>query len=165
MIRTFFNRYKIRPIEPIVPSHASRYVTDVITATAEKNAEESSKEMVSHPSASKAKKAGKSTPYKKKKISRALREQVWIHNAGRRFEMKCPISWCQNLIDVFSFQCGHNVPESKGGKTTLDNLVPICGRCNLSMGNSYTLDEWSSLHVLSSKKPTIRKWYNLFGFK
>lgn len=80
--------------------------------------------------------------YKKAKIPVALREQVWISRMGRKFEGKCCVDWCNNNITVFDFQSGHNIPESKGGKTTIDNLIPICSRCNLSMGNSYTIEQW-----------------------
>ena len=88
--------------------------------------------------------------YHKKKIPQALREQVWLSNAGKVFEIKCKTSWCANRITIFDFQCGHNIPESKGGETTLENLLPICARCNSSMGNRYTLDEWSKIY---STKP------------
>ena len=81
----------------------------------------------------------------KKKIPVALREQVWIKQMGRAFEGKCSTTWCQNRITVFDFQSGHNIPESKGGPTNLENLVPLCGRCNLSMGNEYTFDEWCKI--------------------
>jgi len=81
----------------------------------------------------------------KDKIPKALREQVWIHHFGNNFQVKCPINWCQNRIDVFNFECGHNKPESKGGKTDLNNLIPICGRCNKSMSNNYTIDEWNKI--------------------
>ena len=80
--------------------------------------------------------------YKKAKIPVALREQVWISRMGRRFEGKCCVDWCNNIITVFDFQSGHNVPESRGGKTTIENLIPICSRCNLSMGNTYTIEQW-----------------------
>jgi hypothetical protein len=86
----------------------------------------------------------KPTQFKKQKIPKALREQVWIHHNGKLFSCKCKIPWCQNQMTAFDFQCGHNIPESKGGKTTLENLIPICSRCNTSMGNSYTIDEWSN---------------------
>ena len=79
----------------------------------------------------------------KKSIPRALREQVWLCVFGENFRNKCYISWCNNQIDVFNYECGHNVPESKGGKTSIDNLFPICRRCNSSMGNNYTIDEWN----------------------
>ena len=83
------------------------------------------------------------TAYKKKKIPKALREALWISFYNGKFQAKCHTPWCPNEINAYSFQAGHNLPESKGGATTLENLVPICARCNLSMGNSYTFDEWS----------------------
>jgi hypothetical protein len=86
----------------------------------------------------------KPIPYVKSKIPKALREQVWLVKAGKVFETKCPIAWCTNTINVFNFQCGHNVPESKGGATHIGNLIPLCSRCNVSMGNMYTIDEWNT---------------------
>lgn len=83
------------------------------------------------------------TPKNKSTIPKALREQVWIGYMGHTFEGKCRVRWCRNTITVFDFQSGHNFPESKGGATTLENLVPICSRCNLSMGSQYTIDEWN----------------------
>ena len=83
--------------------------------------------------------------YQKTKITKALREQVWISINGKRYNNKCYVRWCKNEIDVFNFQVGHNIPESKGGKTILENLKPICCRCNQSMGNTYSIDEWNNL--------------------
>ena len=80
----------------------------------------------------------------KQTIPRALREQVWVTKCGHVFSHRCRVVWCQNKINVFDFQCGHNIPESKGGRTSLDNLIPICGRCNVSMGNQYTIDQWNA---------------------
>jgi 5-methylcytosine-specific restriction endonuclease McrA len=84
----------------------------------------------------------KSSKKRKKQIPIALREQVWLKQMGKVFEGKCPTTWCQNTITVFDFQSGHNIPESKGGPTKLENLIPLCSRCNLSMGNDYTFDQW-----------------------
>jgi hypothetical protein len=96
----------------------------------------------------------KVVPYKKKKITGALREAVWIKTMGKVFEGKCPVVWCPNTITVFDFQSGHNIPESKGGSTTLPNLIPICARCNFSMGNQYTIDAWNALHSASTSAST-----------
>jgi 5-methylcytosine-specific restriction endonuclease McrA len=92
--------------------------------------------------------------YKKKHIPVALREAVWLKNMGKAFSGKCKTTWCPNIVTVFDFQSGHDIPESKGGPTTLENLVPICGRCNQSMGNRYTFQEWCKLanSVSSSSK-------------
>ena len=80
-------------------------------------------------------------------IPKALREQIWIQNIGNLFESKCLIPWCINKINVFNYHVAHNTPLSLGGKNTLDNLKPICCRCNLSMSNKYTIDQWSNLVV------------------
>ena len=80
----------------------------------------------------------------KHKIPKALREQVWLVKVGPTFQTKCKVLWCTNKMNVFDYQCGHNVPESKGGKTTLDNLIPICSRCNVSMGSQFTINQWNA---------------------
>jgi 5-methylcytosine-specific restriction endonuclease McrA len=80
----------------------------------------------------------------KVKIPRALREQVWLVHVGPKFQTKCKVSWCTNSMNAFDFQCGHNIPESKGGKTDVKNLIPICSRCNSSMGSQFTIDEWNN---------------------
>ena len=95
----------------------------------------------------------------KAKIPAALREQVWRNAFGEKFfKNKCSVTWCETRISPFDFQVGHNVPESKGGTLELNNLKPICVRCNLSMGNQYTIDEFSRL-----SNPADNPW-NCFRF-
>ena len=53
-----------------------------------------------------------------------MREQVWINKMGKRFSGTCCISWCENDMSCFNFDCGHNIPESKGGPTNIENLIP-----------------------------------------
>lgn len=84
--------------------------------------------------------------YKKKKIPTALRQQAWIKQFGTP-EYKCPVTWCNNKLTPFSFDTGHNIPESKGGKTTIENLIPICRSCNLGMGDRLTIDEWNAKYT------------------
>ena len=93
----------------------------------------------------KVKKKKKIIKYKKKTIPKAVREQVWIKYCGRKFSHKCYIKWCSNKITVFDFHVGHNIPECKGGKLCLENVKPICSRCNHSMGSQYTITEWMAL--------------------
>lgn len=81
----------------------------------------------------------------KDKISKAMREQIWLHHFGKQFEVKCPIRWCQNKITVFEYHMGHNVPEAEGGEVDFDNLLPICSRCNSGMNKYLTIDEWNEL--------------------
>ena len=84
---------------------------------------------------------------RKQTIPRALKEQIWIRDMGKKFEGKCRTNWCKNNITIFDFQAGHDIPESKGGATTLENLVPICSRCNTSMGAKHTFAEWSAKYA------------------
>ena len=98
--------------------------------------------------------------YKKAKIPKAVREQLWLRDVGKVFESKCMTSWCKNKMTLFDYQCGHNIPESKGGKTALENLVPICSRCNLSMSNNFTFEEWNSKH--QSKKSWWSRYVSCF---
>tara|TARA_B110000914_G_C15369588_1_gene402522 strand:+ start:323 stop:646 length:324 start_codon:yes stop_codon:yes gene_type:complete len=85
--------------------------------------------------------------YKKKTIPKAIREQCWVNIMGKKFENKCYISWCNNIINVFDFHVGHDQPESKGGTLDVNNLKPICSRCNHSMSNNYTIEEWDKLSM------------------
>lgn len=79
---------------------------------------------------------------RKETIPKALREQVWLKTIGKKYESTCYIPWCNNIMTVFDFHVGHNIPESKGGTLSIDNLEAICSRCNLSMGDRYTITEW-----------------------
>jgi hypothetical protein len=99
---------------------------------------------------------------KKDVIPKALKEQVWLTHIGKKFETKCTIQWCKNRITVFDYQNGHNVPESKGGKTDITNLRPICSRCNSSMNDNYTIDEWTELSRPPSKWKLFWQKYNCF---
>lgn len=87
----------------------------------------------------------KNIKYKKKNIPKGVREQVWIQYIGKKFQSKCYISWCKNKMDVFNFHVGHNIPEKNGGDLSINNLRPICARCNLSMSCNYTIDEWNNM--------------------
>ena len=69
----------------------------------------------------------------KKSISKALKYKIWNKYIGsKNGEVYC-ISCVENKINMMNFECGHIIPESKGGETTQDNLLPICGLCNKSM--------------------------------
>ncbi len=99
---------------------------------------------------------------KKKVISKKLREEVWLKHFGKIFSSKCPIQWCTREISVFAFEVGHNIPESKGGRTTIDNLLPICGECNRSMGDRFTIDEFSKEFAASASASTVTVPTTLF---
>ena len=78
-------------------------------------------------------------------IPKGIKEQCWLQQFGKVFEHKCYIPWCKNVINVWDFHVGHDIPESKGGTLDIKNLKPICARCNLSMSDNYTIQEWIKL--------------------
>ena len=82
----------------------------------------------------------------KQRVPAALRQSIWLRWVGRKFDAKCAVTWCNATITPFTFEAGHNVPASKGGASSIENLRPICGVCNKSMGNLYTIDEFSQRH-------------------
>jgi len=90
-------------------------------------------------------KNNKNNKNRKKNIPKAIREQCWIKTFGNKYKSKCFIKWCKNDITVFDFHVGHDKPESRGGTLDINNLKPICARCNLSMSNNFTITQWSNL--------------------
>lgn len=94
-------------------------------------------------------------PYHKTPIPKALRIAVWERYHANKYNVKCSVSWCNNIINPFTFEAGHNIPESKGGQTSLDNLIPICVSCNRSMGDRYTITEFSERFVTKVQQPVV----------
>jgi hypothetical protein len=96
-------------------------------------------------------------------IPRALKNAVWVHYIGKKFEAKCRVAWCTTVVTPFTFETGHNVPESKGGATNVANLRPICSQCNKSMGNTYTIDEFSARFASQHVGASGSWWRRTFG--
>ena len=71
---------------------------------------------------------------KKKSIPLALKRKVWNkyigEDVGKALCLCCKLSY----ITQMSFSAGHIIAEADGGELKLDNLRPICGSCNSSMG-------------------------------
>ena len=72
----------------------------------------------------------------KKIIGPKLRLQVWKKEFENEYEGVCPFYRCTNIIHngLNGFHSGHVISEFNGGETTIDNLRPICSRCNSRMG-------------------------------
>ena len=81
---------------------------------------------------------------------KSVREEVWLRTCGERFSHPCITKWCSNRITVFDFHVAHNIPSSRGGMNTFENLKPMCARCNYAMGNRYTIDEWQRVMSVSN---------------
>lgn len=106
------------------------------------------------------------TKTKKKTVPKVLRDLAWSKWIGEDIgKSKC--FCCEvNEIKMSSFHCGHVVAEVNGGKTTVDNLRPICSACNLSMG-SENLNNFKArcgFNKPTEIKPTVKNddvvpWY------
>ena len=53
------------------------------------------------------------------------------------------------------FQVDRDQPESKGGTLDINNLKPVCARCNLSMSDNYTIEEWNQLTKKRRKRNVV----------
>ena len=92
--------------------------------------------------------------YKKQTISLALKKLVWDKHIGLDIgRTKCVCCKTSEIIQI-SFHAGHIIAESKGGKTDVSNLKPICQNCNCSMG-SINMDEFEKSFVGRKR----RSWY------
>ena len=83
-------------------------------------------------------------------IPQSIREHCWKNykkDSGQQNldEIKCPLSYCNNMIDSFNFDTGHIISDKNGGDIKLSNLKPICSSCNKSMG-SKNWDDFEKLY-------------------
>ncbi len=78
-------------------------------------------------------------------FTKAQRRNVWDTHNGKRYEAKCKVDGCKTIVTVWDFEIGHDKPRSKGGSDTVENLYPICGVCNKSMGARYTIKEFGKI--------------------
>lgn len=65
--------------------------------------------------------------YKKEKISKKVRKTVY-----ERDDYKCVYCGSDKNLTL-----DHVIPESKGGESTVENLVVACRKCNTKKGTEY----------------------------
>jgi hypothetical protein len=79
------------------------------------------------------------------KIPKILKNKVWDTFIGQEYGIgKCYC--CNNNIDSKNFEAGHVIASSKNGQTILENLRPICGCCNKSIG-TMNLEEFKKTYM------------------
>jgi hypothetical protein len=87
------------------------------------------------------------SPYKKKQIPKSIKSLVWNKYIGQQNGQG--LCQCCQSTEIFqmSFHCGHVISEFNGGKSTIDNLKPICPLCNNSMGKK-NMNDFMNEHGL-----------------
>jgi hypothetical protein len=78
----------------------------------------------------------KASSAKSKKIPAAVRKIVWNTYIGKDNKTgKCLVCSAED-ISITNFECGHIKSRINDGDTTVENLRPICGNCNKSIGGT-----------------------------
>lgn len=74
--------------------------------------------------------------------------------------------WCcrSTIINTFDFEAGHVQARSKGGGDEIENLRPICGICNRSMGSENMIEFQKRNGFISAQTTTaiIWDWFGSF---
>lgn len=70
-------------------------------------------------------------------------------NVYLRDRYRC--QYCGILVEAREITCDHVIPRSRGGKTTWDNVVAACYRCNLKKGDR--LPEEVGMHL---RRPPVQ---------
>ena len=70
---------------------------------------------------------------KRKAIPKTVKTQLWNKFFTEdNAKGKCQV--CSKEIKMSDFEAGHIIASANGGSDNLDNLTPLCGQCNKSMG-------------------------------
>ncbi len=81
---------------------------------------------------------GKRLRERKRSISPELRQKI-LSRYGPTCQL-CGISLQGKKDGTFIFEAHHIYPESLGGRAWLDNLVPLCPKCNRTLQSLGTLE-------------------------
>jgi 5-methylcytosine-specific restriction endonuclease McrA len=79
------------------------------------------------------------------------------HNVFLRDKFTC--QYCEKVLPAAQLNLDHVTPRDKGGRTTWENIVTSCFRCNTRKGNK--LPHEANMHPQS--KPFAPRWRPLFG--
>jgi len=72
---------------------------------------------------------------KRIQISKSLKKAICDKYIGSHIGESLCLCCELQIITQLAFHCGHIIPESKGGLTHINNILPICATCNHSMSD------------------------------
>lgn len=81
------------------------------------------------------------------------------HNVFLRDKFTC--QYCAKVLPETQLNLDHVTPREKGGRTTWENIVTSCFRCNTRKANK--LPDVAGMHPRS--KPFAPRWQPLFGLR
>ena len=96
--------------------------------------------------------AKQTKPKGSRKIPASLRTAVWKTYFGDDGKGRCYVG-CGEDISVHNFECGHVIAHANGGTITLNNLRPICSKCNKSMRTT-NLEEFITKYGFKARDNT-----------
>ena len=81
------------------------------------------------------------------------------HNVFLRDNHTC--QYCRKTFPEKDLNLDHVMPRDKGGKTTWENIVTSCIKCNTRKANKLVHE--AGMHLV--RKPVIPRWRPLFGMR
>jgi hypothetical protein len=90
----------------------------------------------------------------RKKVPPPLRSAVWEKFIQEKENAKCP--FCKEHISPENFEVGHDLTVSKGGGYDINNLFPICGKCNKIMSTD-SFKEMCQKNNFNTHAPVFQK--------
>ena len=94
---------------------------------------------------------------KRPKPTQALKKMIYIRDKGI-----CRL--CNEKVDPFNFEVGHDVAHSKGGKLNLQNAILLCSLCNKSM-RTLTLKQARKALGIKSTEDESKKALNKLSMR
>src|ERR1041385_999670 len=102
------------------------------------------------------------------KLPDAIRAVVWNKHIGAK--VGSGMCFCCGLAEISrdNFECGHIISRAAGGTDEINNLVPVCGKCNKSVGKKnmlefirhYKIDSSPLLKMMVETAPRVQSEEN-----
>lgn len=75
------------------------------------------------------------------RVPKTIRDKIYTEFVQKyhhkSFNIRCPTECCSNYITPFNFEAGHIIANEDNSD---NNLIPICNKCNKSMGTNNMID-------------------------